>query len=62
MTIKERLYSKALRRELEDKYDDGRYGENCRACGAHPVISEGILIYKHSRRCPTGQLERILSI
>ena len=62
MTTKERLYREALKRELKDKYEDGRYGTACIACGKVATLKEGILVQEHHRRCPTAQLERILVI
>ena len=60
MTIKEKLYHRALERELEEKYDKNEYGKHCLACGDYydPVVEK---IF-HYRRCPTAQLERILAI
>lgn len=62
MTIKERLYKEVIKRELKDKYEDGRYGTACIACGKVTVIKDGILIQGHYRRCPTAQLERIVNL
>ena len=62
MTTKERLYREVLKRELKAKYEEGRYGTNCIACGKIATLKEGILIQEHYRRCQTGQLERILAI
>jgi len=62
MTIKERLYQAVIKRELKDKYEESRYGTHCRSCGKIPQLEEGILVQKHYRRCPTGQLERILAL
>ena len=58
-TIKTQLYYKALERELKDKYEEDKYGTSCRACGAHNPIAKKIF---HYWGCPTGQIERILSI
>lgn len=60
--VKELLYKKALERELQNKYDEGRYGNQCSACGNIETIEKGILIKKHYRRCPTGQIERLLKL
>ena len=60
--IKERLYRAIIKRELKDKYEDGRYGTACIACGKVATLKEGILVQGHHRRCPTAQLERILVI
>lgn len=60
MTVKEKLYREIIKRELKGKYEDGRYGTNCIACGKVAVIKDGILIQGHYRKCPTAQLERIL--
>ena len=57
--IKERLYRKALERELADKYENDKYGKSCKSCGAHHPIAKKIF---HYRKCPTGQLERILAL
>ncbi len=62
MTIKERLYQAVIKRELKDKYEESRYGTHCRYCGMKAHLEEGILVQKHYRRCPTGQIERILAI
>ena len=62
MSTKERLYKEALKRELKDKYEEGRYGTNCIKCGKIATLKEGILIQEHYRRCPPAQLERVLAI
>ena len=62
MTIKERLYQAIIKRELKDKYEEGRYGTGCIACGKIATLEDGILIQEHYRRCPTAQLERVLAI
>ena len=59
MTIKEKLYRKALQREIADDYEDDKYGTSCKSCGAHNPIAKKIF---HYRRCPTAQIERILSL
>lgn len=58
-TIKEKLYKKALQREMVDAYEDDKYGTSCKSCGAHHPTSKKIF---HYRRCPTAQIERILAI
>ena len=55
----ERLYQAALKRELKDKYEEDKYGIHCIACGAYNPIFKKLF---HYRRCPTAQIERILSI
>lgn len=62
MTIKEKLYQGIIKRELKDKYEEGRYGTQCKTCGTCGVIEEGILVHKHYWRCHTGQMERILAL
>ena len=64
MTVKERLYQAVIKRELKDKYEMNGDGItlSCISCGASEVVKDGILIQEHYRRCPTGQLERILAI
>ena len=59
MTIKEKLYCEAIKRELKNKYEEDKYGIHCIACGAYNLIAKKI---SHYRRCPTVQLERILTI
>ena len=58
-TIKEKLYKKALERDIVDAYENDKYGKSCKSCGAHNPIAKKIF---HYRRCPTAQLERILAI
>ena len=57
--IKEKLYRKALERELKDKYEEDQYEIHCRSCGDYNPIAMKIV---HYHRCPTAQLERILAI
>lgn len=59
MTIKERLKHKALERELKNKYEEDKYGIHCISCGAYNPTGKEIF---HYPRCPTAQLERILSL
>lgn len=59
MTIKEKLYLAALKRQLKGKYVKDKSGTLCIACGAHNPIAKKILHYSH---CPTSQIERILAI
>lgn len=60
--IKEKLYQGIIKRELKDKYEEGRYGTQCKTCGTCGVVEEGILVHKHYRRCPTAQMERIIEL
>lgn len=62
MTIKEKLYKEAIKREMKGKYEEGRYGTNCTACGKIATLEDGILVQEHHRKCPTAQIERILAI
>lgn len=62
MTLKEKLYKEIIKRELKNKYEDSRYGTSCIACGKVAAVEEGVLIQGHYRRCPTAQIERIISL
>ena len=59
---KNKLLKGILAREIKDKYEESRYGTSCIKCGKIATLKEGILVQGHYRRCPTAQLERVLSI
>ena len=62
---KNKLLKGILAREIKDKYEESRYctnGTSCIKCGKIATLKEGISVQGHYRRCPTAQLERVLSI
>ena len=59
---KNKLLKGILAREIKDKYEESRYGTSCIKCGKIATPEEGILVQGHYKRCPTAQLERILSL
>jgi len=57
MTVKEKLYKSIIKRELIEKYEEDRYGIRCISCGKYNPAGKQV---SHYRRCPTGQIERII--
>ena len=59
---KNKLLKGILDREIKDKYEESRYCTSFIKCGKIANLEECILVQGHYRRCPTAQLERILSL
>ena len=59
MTIKERLYHKAIEETVKKSYNIDRYGLACCECNSYVASGQ---VMKHDKGCFIIQLERILTI
>lgn len=59
MTIKERLYRKAIESVIKHHIDIDRYGMSCMECESYALERDNI---EHAKDCGIKRLERILAI
>lgn len=59
MTIKEKLYRKAIEETVKKSYDADKYGISCCECNSYVASGQ---VLEHDKDCFITHLERILSI